>query len=286
MSTSDDGAATPEPPAPPAPPTTTPGATSPPASDGRMSPPLLIAIVAVAVLVLGGVMFVIGLVVGGVNADVPLTEQQASADTAEVVTPIPDAAEPVEEPIPDVPSLEPIPDVPVEEAIPEETAPEETALEETILEEQNGDAPTVPVGLGITAIVPAGWQAETLDETTVAIGTDGGGAILGIYTAPPGATGAELISFYVQESLSESMTDLEVTQPEPLALDVPSVTSAATNVYQGTYVSQQGSFPLEGLVWAFIRADGTALVIDGYWAPGVDITDELSDITVSALTTM
>ena len=253
---------------------------TPPPSGGRMSPIVLIVIVAVGVLVLGGVVFFIGRATAGGGAETPLAEQQVVEATTEVITPIPDGDEPLVEPIPDVPTLEPIPEAPVEETMPAE------AVEEAITEEQTGVASTVSLANGISAVVPAGWEAQTLDEATVVIGTDGGGAMLGIYTAPPGATGSELISFYVQETLSTEMTDLEVTQPEPLALDVPSVTSAATNGYRGTYVSQQGSFPLEGMLWAFIRADGTALVIDGYWAPGVDITDQLADITVSALNTL
>lgn len=263
---------------------------TPPPSGGRMSPVVLIVIVAVGVLVLGGVVFFIGRATAGGGADTTLAEQQVAEESTEVITPIPDGDEPLVEPIPDVPTLEPIPEAPVEEPMPDETLPAETlpaeAVEEAITEEQAGDASTVSLANGISAVVPAGWEAQTLDEATVVIGTDGGGAMLGIYTAPPGATGSELISFYVQETLSTEMTDLEVTQPEPLALDVPSVTSAATNGYQGTYVSQQGSFPLEGMLWAFIRADGTALVIDGYWAPGVDITDQLADIAVSALNTL
>lgn len=266
-----------------------------------MSPPVLIAIVAVGVLLLGGLVFFVGRATAGGAEEVPLAEQQVIEETAEVVTPIPDAPAPSVEPIPEQPSMEPIPEEPVVESIPEEPMVDEPMVEEPVVEEPVTDQPvedqpvndqpvssgsTIEVGAGISAVVPTGWEAKQLDEATVAMGTDGGGALLGLYTAPAGATGAELIAFYMQETLSSELTDLEVTQPEPLSIDSPSVTSAATNLYRGTYVSQQGSFPLEGIIWAFIRADGTALVIDGYWAPGVDITAQLVEIASSALSTM
>ena len=274
-------------PTPPPPPVGPPGVSAAPSS-GRMSPPALIAIVVGGVLLLGGLVFAIGWAANGGAKEVPLAEQQVVEETAEVLTPIPDAPAPMVEPIPDEPTLEPIPDEPIVEVIPEEPVlevPNDQTGEQTTSESTTTES-MFPIGSGISAVVPEGWAAEALDEATVAMGTDDGGAVLAIYTAPAGTTGAELISFYQQETLSQQMTDLDVTQPEPLALDVASITSAATALYSGTYVSQQGSFPLEGMVWAFIRADGTALVIDGYWAPGVDILTPLTDITVSALTTM
>lgn len=257
-----------------------------------MSPAALIAIVVVGVLLLGAGVFLVGRAMSGSATEVPLAEEQIVEENPEIVTPIPDAPEPVVEPIPDEPSLEPLPAEPSVESMPAEPSIESMPaepLDPATAEEAGGQQPateTIEVGAGISAAVPAGWSAEAIDDATVSMGVDGGGAVLGIYTAPVGSTGAELVSFYVQETLSVEMTDLEVTQPEALALDVPTITTAAVNAYRGTYVSQQGSFPLEGGIWAFIRADGTALVVDSYWAPGVDIEDDLTNIIVSALNTM
>lgn len=270
-------------PMPPAP----PSATAAPSS-GRMSPALLIVIVAVGVLLLGGLVFAIGWLVGGSDEEAPLAEQQVIEETTEVITPIPDAPAPDVELIPEQPSLEPIPGEPDVEPLPTESGMDVPAepTSDPMSSDPMSSGQTIEIGSGISAVVPDGWDAEALDEATVVMSTESGGAVLGLYTAPAGATGAELIAFYIQETLSPDMPDLETTQPEPLPVDVPSVTSAATSVYVGTYVSQQGSTPLEGIVWAFIRADGTALVIDGYWSPGVDIAEEIGEIAVSALTTM
>ncbi len=245
---------------------------------------VLIAVVAVAVLVLGGLVFILGRASSGSAVAAPLEQEQVIEESAEIIAPIPDEPAPTVEPIPEEPTVESIPEEPTVESTP---TPVETVTETS---SGGGSSPSggasIPLGAGISVTAPAGWTGKQVGEGQVSLGTEGGGAFVLLYTVPSGASGTELISFYIQEELSKVITDLEYTAPESLPIDVPSVVSAGSNLYRGTYVGQQGSQQLDGILWAFIRSDGTAVLIDGYFAPGANITEGLAEIGVSVLNTM
>ena len=126
------------------------------------------------------------------------------------------------------------------------------------------------VGLGITAAVPAGWTARDLDGGGVSILSSGGGggADLYAYSGASGRTGGDILGYYVRETLSQQLTGLQFTAPEPVSVNSPSVVSAARTTYSGTFVGQQGSTVYSGELWSFVRNDGTALLVDLYRIDG------------------
>jgi len=268
---------------PPGTPASTPDAAGKGSPLGRLSPVVLILITVVGVLVLSALVFLLGRMTAGTSQAVVLESPVVTEEPIEVVTPVDDAPAPTVETIPDEPVVEEFPDEPIVEDPVVEEIPDEPVIDPAADPAASGQV--VEIGAGITAAVPPGWEA-TAEEGSVAIGNADGGALLRLYEVPVGTTGPQLLSYYLQEVLSTEMTDLEMTTPEPLAIDVASITSAGVAVYRGTYVSQQGSTPLEGILYGFVRGDGTALVVDGYWAPGTDLVEEIDAITISAINTM
>jgi hypothetical protein len=110
-------------------------------------------------------------------------------------------------------------------------------------------------------------------------------AVAWISTAPgfERSNAGEVALQYAGEVLTGQLDGFTVGTPEPVTVDSASVVSAARLPYSGALVGQQGSMPLEGDVWVFLRQDGTALVVDVARLPGAEVDDDVTTIVSSLL---
>ena len=107
--------------------------------------------------------------------------------------------------------------------------------------------------------LPAGWEIVAEDEGDVALSN--GRSFIELYFRGPVADEAlALTQIFIEDALSEWVTDLDISEPVPLEPPTSSVVSAAGLNYQGLSVSQSGSSKVEGALWAFVFTDGTTLV--------------------------
>lgn len=285
-------APTPPPPAPPSPP---PGAPAQPWAYGVAAPPpppppqrnltavYILGGVIVGVLVLGALLFVISrLTAGGdpaaapgsdvVGSEVPVVEESPG-----VISPIPDQP---------TPSVEPIPpeDGPTTPTTP---TPTPTPTEEQT-EEPTGSPAGVPIplGAGISVTPPEGWTGRALSDASVRLDAPGKAVLVFRENIPPGTTGAALVSLFTAQVLEQELSDVRLGTIDPVTTDVPSIVSAAFATFDAVVITQQGSAPIAGVVYSFVRSDGVATVVQALNPPGAAFPEELNQIIISMLRTM
>jgi hypothetical protein len=274
------------PPAPPVyPPAFPPGyppAAAPPAGGGRIPPWLVIVGVVVILLVLGG----LGVLLSRAGGAVEATASRA-ADPVEtgVLTPLPDAP---------TPSTVPITPVPEPTSTEQPTAPPEPTELPTTPTVEPTESPTpipsgtqtVDLGGGLSVAVPDGWGVlDGPTDGSVLLGNDEAIAFVDTATGFDNTTGGEVALLYAQQVLADQLERLKLGDPQPLAVDSPTVVSAAVLPYRGVIVGQQGGQQVTGSVYVYVRQDGTALVVDETQRPDTDVTAEMDVILGSLLAT-
>lgn len=260
----------------------TPAQQAPLINIGRIPPAAIIGAIVGGILILGVLFFLLGRATSPdaqalppepVPAATALEAEPIVLEEEEVIVPIPDATAPEPEPIPDEPTTEPTPEPTLDPAPTTDPIPQPGT---------SGESTSVALSGGITPVGPPGWAPQVNQTQTQALFTTSGASIfVGLYTGNPGTTASEFLAFYEQDSIGKDFPDLQTLPPEPLSLQHPSIVSAALMGYRGTLVTQQGSVMLSGFVYAFVRADGTGVIVDGYTS-GPDIVDPLL-LTVNSI---
>ena len=279
----------PPPPAPPPPPAAPQGLTL--KLPGRISPVILIVVAVGAILVFGLIVFFLARAIGGGGGG-----EAAAAQDSQVLTPLPDQPQPSVQPLPTnapVPipapsSPQPMPTSAAPVPMPEPTSaapmPEPTQPEPGPAP-ASGEVFELPSGASV--VVPAGWTgAESDNGAFVFLNGEGEGAVVGSYTGDPSATGIELMSYYITNELSQVFpSDLALGQAEAINAPNPNVTSAGRITYTGTFVGQQGSVPVEGIIFGFVRGDGECVIVDVY-TTGPDVNPDAQLILASIISTL
>ena len=269
--------------APPPPPAAGPPP-QPQPSGGRIPPWAVVVGVVVILVVIGG----IGLLVARAAGPVQATAVRADPQPTQSVVPLPDQPTPTTEPFTpspqptatDQPTDQPT-ELPTETATPE---PTDSPLPDPT-DQPSGDA--LDIGLGLSVVVPDGWQVPQPPPGDGSVLLATAGAIVGV-NAIPGfqtATAAEVATSYAQQVLARDIDRLKLGKAQPVSLDSPTVTSAAILPYKGVLVSQQGTQQVTGTVFVFLRQDGTALIVDETQRPDVDVSADLGIILGSLLST-
>ncbi|WP_205473160.1 hypothetical protein [Nocardioides sp. SYSU D00038] len=134
-------------------------------------------------------------------------------------------------------------------------------------------AGVVEVGAGIGFLLPDGWQETFNDGSGFAVaGSQKGEFAVQLTT---GANAEGLITANLEALQSIGIQDLEITEPEALALPTSSLVSAHRLFYRGLLASQQGgAIPVEGVAFYFVRQDGMGVTAFGLYNQGAMENDQ------------
>lgn len=261
--------------------------TPPPAARGRISPWVIVVAAVASLVIIGVVVVIVARVVSG-GSDVSAASEVIGGSPEAVATPASSAITPL--PNQPTPSVQPIPSGPAPTPLPTPTSAQPIPSETTPVPEPSTSGESIDVGLGIKADVPQDWSASEIDGGGATIRSPGGSgaADLYVYTGAGGRTGADILAFYVKNTLSNQLSGLELTVPEPVSVNSSSIVSAARTSYRGTLVNQQGSTVYVGELWSFVRSDGVALMVDLYGIQGNDenLNDGFNLILNSSVSSM
>ena len=144
----------------------------------------------------------------------------------------------------------------------------------------------VTIGNGVQVVLLDGWEVVGQGDSDVLLADGQNSYVYALTgTVNPAADAASVIAGTLDSVLpKQTYTQLRKTDIAPLQA-FGSVVSIAAMQYQATWVDQQASVPLQGLLICAIRQDGTAIIItaehappDGFedsatsWAPLVNAT--------------
>jgi hypothetical protein len=129
-------------------------------------------------------------------------------------------------------------------------------------------ADVVTIGNGVQVAVLPGWEVVGQGDSDVLLADGQNSYVYALTgTVNPAADAASVIAGSMDSVLPpQSYTQLRTTDIAPLQA-FGSVVSIAAMQYQATWVDQQASVPLQGLLICAIRQDGTALIITAEHAP-------------------
>jgi len=129
-------------------------------------------------------------------------------------------------------------------------------------------ADVVTIGNGVQVAVLPGWEVVGQGDSDVLLADGQNSYVYALTgTVNPAADAASVISGSLDSVLpKQTYTQLRKTEIAPLQA-FGSVVSIAAMQYQATWVDQQASVPLQGLLICAIRQDGTAIIITAEHAP-------------------
>ena len=129
-------------------------------------------------------------------------------------------------------------------------------------------ADVVTIGNGVQVAVLPGWEVVGQGDSDVLLADGQNSFVYAVTgTVNPAADAASVIAASMDSVLpKQSYTQLRKTDIAPLQA-FGSVVSIAAMQYQATWVDQQASVPLQGLLICAIRQDGTAIIITAEHAP-------------------
>jgi hypothetical protein len=119
----------------------------------------------------------------------------------------------------------------------------------------------VPIRGGISVTPAGGWKVGSQSDGFVLL--TGNGATFAVQVTPgdPKAAAEGVVGVYAQGVLGRRVTDLKVTQPDTEDRPKANIPSAASATYLGLLASLQQVIAVEGIVFSFVRADGTVVVV-------------------------
>ncbi|MEZ5116111.1 MAG: hypothetical protein R2737_07575 [Candidatus Nanopelagicales bacterium] len=275
-------------PAPPPPPGYVPAAPLPPVTPppsqqarSRLNPWVLVGAVVVLVLVAGGVVLLLARSGGPVQAASVASPSATAEPTGEPTpSPISDQPTPTSEPLP---TEEPT-EFPTEEPTVQPTEePTDLGVTETPTPEPTvPDGELVDFGGAVTFVLPPGWQVDQIDQGNAAlISSDEAMALILTRAGFQKSTAEDVLAQYVQGALSEQIEGLKLAEVVPLQSNSANIVSAALQEYEGSLVSQQGSVPVQGVMFALLRQDGVVALADFTYLRGADIVDDVNAIMSS-----
>ena len=149
-------------------------------------------------------------------------------------------------------------------------------------------AGSVSLAGGITVPVPSGYTVDQASTTKASTMMTGDGAAIAVYLAKlkPGAIATAVVQDYVQQVIAPDVQGIKVGKAQAASLKLPSIASAGGIVYEASLVTQQGSAPIYGVIFALIRYDGVVALIDTMALQTVDITPAMKTVLEGVATTM
>ena len=130
----------------------------------------------------------------------------------------------------------------------------------TTRQQQQGGATSEILG-GVTVATPPGWKVVVAKEGRVVLEKAGGlfwteGVFL------EGDVPADRLVGSVQGFVAENFVqEMEVSEIESLQPPKANIISMAGSQYRGLWTTQQGSAPVEGVIYGIVRQDGLAIIL-------------------------
>ena len=210
-------------------------------------------------IVIGALVGVIALVGGGLAlfGSSQDTEERPAVVPTGLPTLDPSTGPQPSEPIDPAPTPGPDPD-PVVTTTTEAPEPEP----EPDPEPPTGDV--AEVGGGVSVEIAKGWTLADEQDGYVQIQSPKGDGNLyvSLYDAGFGKDPIEAMSNYIEEMIRPYVSELKNTDPELLTATSGNVIGGAKIEYTGVQAGQAGNVPVEGLVLAYVRQDGSIVVYE------------------------
>jgi hypothetical protein len=144
-----------------------------------------------------------------------------------------------------------------------------TTIPEPVVEPEPEPAPAQtgggvqPVQGDISVAIPDGWEVLAAETGYVLLGTDG--AEYRVLTSDGYTDAQSLAAAWLN---SQDLQDVQVTDEGAATLPTSAVIDAYVATYEAVLVTQQGSLPVESIVFTYITQDGTGIILETTNAQG------------------
>jgi hypothetical protein len=128
----------------------------------------------------------------------------------------------------------------------------------------SGDA--VEVGGGVSVVPAPKWKLAAQEAGFVQLNAPSGDGNLyvSVYDESIGSEPIGVLTNYVENMVVPYVSELQTTEPEQLTGVGGNIVGAAKVEYAGVQAGQSGNIPVEGLILAFVRQDGTVVVYEEF----------------------